>query len=393
MIEWITAQRSFYIMNITIICDVLGEPNNGTTIATLNLIHFLQKQGHTVRIVCPDKDKKGKENYYILPVFDLGKFCNRIIARNGVVLAKADKKILSEAIAPADVVQIEMPLSIGQAAVKIALAMNKPITASFHCQAENVTAHLHMSNSVLVNHLVYLMFYQKLYKYCDCVHYPTAFIKNVFESATHKTNGFVISNGVNKIYGNKHLIRSNKKCTIVSTGRLSAEKAQRVLIKAVSLSKHRDNIKICLAGEGPLERYYRMLAKSRNVDLEMRFYSREELVQLLNSADLYVHTAFIEIESIGCIEAICCGLVPLIANAKRSATKSFALDDKNLFKENNAHSLADKIDFWYEHPELKSAYVERYKPMVHNFSQDECMAKMEQMLKTAITVHSEKKTK
>lgn len=56
-----TVQRSFYIMNITIICDVLGEPNNGTTIATLNLINFLQKQGHIVRVVCPDQDKKEKK--------------------------------------------------------------------------------------------------------------------------------------------------------------------------------------------------------------------------------------------------------------------------------------------------------------------------------------------
>ena len=28
-------------MKITVICDVLGQPNNGTTIATLNLIRYL----------------------------------------------------------------------------------------------------------------------------------------------------------------------------------------------------------------------------------------------------------------------------------------------------------------------------------------------------------------
>ena len=44
-------------MTITIVCDILGEENNGTTIACMNLIRFLRAQGHTVRVVqsncCP----------------------------------------------------------------------------------------------------------------------------------------------------------------------------------------------------------------------------------------------------------------------------------------------------------------------------------------------------
>jgi glycosyltransferase involved in cell wall biosynthesis len=378
-------------MNVTVVCDVLGEPNNGTTIATLNLINYLKSQGHTVRVVCGDQDKKGIENYYILPVLDLGYFCNKIIKRNGVTLAKVDKDILREAIEPADVVQIQFPFAIGQAAAKMAKEMHKPITASFHCQAENVTAHLFMINNSIANKITYEVFYHKMYKYCDCIHYPTAFIRDTFETATHKTNGFVISNGVNKICVNKHLLRSNDKFTIVSTGRYSTEKAQRVLIKAISLSKYRDKIRLYLAGEGPLKQFYKTYSKRKKVDTVLNFYSREDLVQLLNTADLYVHPAFIEIEAIACIEAICCGLVPVISNAKRSATKSFALDDNNLFKENNPYSLAEKINFWYEHPELKSEYVERYRPMVQNFSQDECMARMEQMLQTAIDLHNNKK--
>jgi len=377
-------------MIVTVVCDVLGVPNNGTTIATLNLINYLKAQGHTVYVVCGDQEKNGLENYYILPKLNLGKFCNRIIARNGVSLAKVDKEILTEAIAKADVVQIQMPLFIGHAAVKIAKKLNKPVTASFHCQAENVTAHLFLINNWLANKITYEIFYNVLYKYCDCIHYPTDFIRNIFEQATHKTNGFVISNGVNKIYENKHLERANEKFTIVSTGRYSVEKAQRVLIKAVALSKYRDNIRLCLAGEGPLSYFYRMYSKKKHVDTVLKFYTREDLVQLLNTADLYVHAAFIEIEAIGCIEAICCGLVPVISNAKRSATKAFALDENNLFKENNALSLAKKIDFWYEHPELKAEYVERYKPMVQNFAQEECMAKMEKMLKTAIALNAQK---
>src|SRR5574344_65044 len=376
-------------MVVTVICDVLGEPNNGTTVATLNLINYLKSQGHTVYVVCGDQDKKDLENYFILPQLSLGPIANKIIEHNGVTLSDIDKDVLTKAISLADVVHIQIPLFVGQAAAKIAYEMHKPLTASFHCQAENVTAHFFAENNKFANDMTYLIFYEKVYRYCDCVHYPTEFIRNVFENTTHKTNAFVISNGVNAIYINKHIAHENKKFTIISTGRYSTEKAQQLLIKAVGRSKYRDSIKIILAGEGPHKQKYERLAKRMHVETELNFYSREDLITALNMADLYVHTAFIEIEAIACIEAICCGLVPVINNAKRSATRFFALDENNLFKENTISELTKKIEFWYENPALKAEYVKKYKPMAKSFGQEECMRRMEQMLETAIEMHRE----
>lgn len=45
-------------MKITIICEVLGQPNNGTSVAAYNLINYLREEGHEVTVVCPDEDKK-----------------------------------------------------------------------------------------------------------------------------------------------------------------------------------------------------------------------------------------------------------------------------------------------------------------------------------------------
>ena len=59
---------------------------------------------------------------------------------------------------------------------------------------------------------------------------------------------------------------------------------------------------------------------------------REPLADFYNQCDLYVHAAEAEIEAIACIEAFASGLVPVIANAKMSATKQFALDKRSLFK-------------------------------------------------------------
>lgn len=73
-----------------------------------------------------------------------------------------------------------------------------------------------------------------------------------------------------------------------------------------------------------------------------RFFQKDELIKYLNMSDLYVHTSEIEIEAISCLEALSCGLVPLINNSPKSATRTFALDEKCLFRLNDANDLAKK---------------------------------------------------
>ena len=53
-------------MKVTIICDVLGEANNGTSLAAYNLITTLVRKGHEVKVVCPDPEKKNLPGFYIL---------------------------------------------------------------------------------------------------------------------------------------------------------------------------------------------------------------------------------------------------------------------------------------------------------------------------------------
>lgn len=50
-------------MKVTIVCEVLGKANNGTTVAALNLIRSLKEKGHSVKVICPDADREGLEGY------------------------------------------------------------------------------------------------------------------------------------------------------------------------------------------------------------------------------------------------------------------------------------------------------------------------------------------
>lgn len=320
-------------MTITIVCDILGEENNGTTIACMNLIRFLRAQGHTVRVVCADQDKAGNECFYVVPELNLY-LLNPIVERNGVTLPRVDRSLLEDAIRDCDVVHTTFVLQLSHTAVKIAKAYNKPITSSFHCQAENVTAHFLCKDLDAINRGVYRACYQMVYQYSDIIHYPTQFIRDTFEAVVGPTNGRVISNGVNSMFTPGPAKRPEGlegKFLIVSTGRLSSEKNQEILIEAIGRSAHREQIHLILAGEGPREEHYRHLAEKHGVDMEIAFFSRQDLLNLLRCADLYCHPAEVEIESIACLEAIACGLVPVIADSPKSAAKAFALDEKSLF--------------------------------------------------------------
>ncbi len=373
-------------MNIAIIADVLGEPNNGTSLATYNLINAMKAKGHNVKVVCPDEDKRDLDGYYIAPINHLGPIIDKIIERNGVVWAKGDDAVITEAIKDADVVHVEMAYSLGNRAAKLAKEMNKPLTASFHCQAENFTSHIFMMNSKLVNKITYKTFYKNLFSKCDAIHYPTQFIKDEFESQIKKsTPGVVISNGVNKeFFGNERLPKTSDKFEIICTGRLCAEKAQHVLLKAVAKSKHKDDIKLFFAGQGPDKNKLLKLTKKLGVDANFKFYDRESLKKRLLSGDLYVHTATAEIEAISCLEAIVSGLVPIICNSEKSATRNFAIDENCLFEKGRAEDLARKIDYFYENKDVKDSYAEKYKSMTEAFNIETSMNRMEEMLKSVV---------
>ena len=379
-------------MNITIVCDVLGEPNNGTSVAAYNLINHLKSQGHIVTVVCCDADKKGESGFSIVPTMNLGPIINAALARNEVVPARADKTILEEAIRGADVVHLLMPFPLSWKAVKICEQYNVPMTASFHVQAENFTCHIGMMKSGIATKEVYKYFYRKVYDHCTLTHYPTEFIKEDFESNIRKkVPSRVISNGVSESFFepapieaiNKQKAKHKDKFTIVVVGRYSSEKAQQVLIKAIAKSKYKDKIHLILAGEGPKRLSYKRLAKKYGVDCEMRFIEHEELKEVLNAADLYVHTAYVELESIACLEAIVTGLVPIICNSKRSAARFFAQDDRCLYRKWDAEDLKNKIEYFMDNPDELEVCRKKYMKQANVSRLGDCMNKMEQMLQDA----------
>lgn len=375
-------------MKITVICDVLGEENNGTSIAAMNLIRFLKANNHVVKVVCPDKSRENDEGFYIVSPKSFGKTLNKVVKRVGVTIAKANKDIILEAIGDADIIHIMLPFSLGMKTVKLANFLNIPTTAGFHMMAQNITTYVKLENNNFVNKSIYQFLYKYFYSYVDGIHFPTNFIKNLFEkNIKESTPSYIISNGVNPEITKLEIPKPYEledKFIILNIGRYSKEKAQDTLIKAIMHSKYKDKIQLIFAGQGLKENYYRKLAKKLPIEPIFKFYSRSEILNVINYCDMYVHTAVFELEGIACLEAVTCGKLTIVSNSKSSATKEFAIDDKCIFKKNNYKDLVNKIDYFIENPDEVKIYEELYLKQASSYNQKECMNKMVEMFENVI---------
>lgn len=372
-------------MKITVVCDVLGEPNNGTSLASYNLITKLKNSGHDVNVLCCDELKIGEPGFYVLKKMNFGPF-NGYVAKNGVAVAKVDDVTLEAACKDADLIHVMLPFSAGAAAARYAHEHDIPLSAGFHCQAENITSHFFIKNFEFANNKAYKIMWNRVYKYCDAIHYPTEFIHQYCNARGYEgPKYYVISNGVDTSLFYPREIKKKEylkgKFTILMSGRLVKEKQQMRLLKAVRLCKHEKDIQIFLTGGGPqkdklLKWGYKHLTNCPII----RSIQHEKLADVLCQADLYVHSSEVEIEAISCLEAIACGVVPLIANSPKSATSKFALHPSNSYDFRSLKDLARKIDYWFDNPAERRAVRMGYIEYVKQFDFSRSMDRMNEMV-------------
>lgn len=372
-------------MKITIVADVFGQTNNGTSATITRLIEHMQSRGHEVKIV---STYDGGENYFVVPSRNFGPFNNYIEKTNGVALGKPVKSTIWEAIKDADVVHFVLPFKMSKCGIKMCIEHEIPFTSAFHCQPENITSHLSLQKSKLVNYLIYKHFKRDFYKKVPVVHCPSMFVANKLAQYNYPCKTFVISNGVRDEFvptpSEKPEELKDKFCIMMS-GRYSNEKRQDLIIKAVEKSKYKDKIQIILAGNGPKKKKYEKMGRKLPNHPIFCFLSKDELIKTINYCDLYVHASDFEIEGIGCMEAISCGIVPVLSNSKNAALYQFALTDENLFKAGDAKDLARKIDYWIEHPKEKKELSKKYVEFMNQFKIEKCIDQMEEMFKYAFS--------
>jgi len=368
-------------MKILIVIDQYDGANNGTTISARRFVENLRKRGNEVRVISTGKKD---ENKYTVKKIRLFPVANWIVTSQGMIFARANKKKLEEAIAWADIVHFYMPFFLSIKGMKIAQKMKKPMTAAFHVQPENITYTIGLGKKEKVNDKIYTIFRDSFFNQFRHIHCPSNFIASELIKHNYTAKMHVISNGIEPEwqYRKEEKPETLKdKIVITMVGRLSGEKRQDLLIDAVGKSKYADKIQLIFAGKGPKQAKYEKQSESLQNKPIFNFYPNEELRKILGYTDLYVHTSDAEIEAISCIEAIATGLVPVIAKSDKSATSQFALDERSKFEAGDSSDLANKIDYWLDHPEERKEMEEKYAEHAKQYGIAESMKKIEQMFK------------
>jgi glycosyltransferase involved in cell wall biosynthesis len=370
-------------MTIVFVVDNYGHLTNGTTMSARRFREELERRGHMVR-VASNMNEEGEGLYCLrerrIPLV------SRVAARNDMRFARFDEETVRAAFTGADVVHLFFPFQLQKKCSALARRMGIPVTATFHCQGENITYNIHLERLGFLNALVYWWFNLNFYRKVDHIHCPSAFAAGELKQRRYKAALHVISNGAAEVFRPPAVEpEPDAALHLLMTGRLSAEKRQEVVIKAVNNSRYRSRIQLHFVGRGPRERYYRRLGAGLPLPPDFRtvIIPQEELVALIQGSCLYVHTSEVELESLACLEALACGVVPVIAAAKKSAAPQFALDERSLFRPGDWRDLWDRIDYWLDNPAERRRMGREYARLGERYRISTSARLMEEMFSQA----------
>jgi len=335
------------------VIDVYDDSPNGAVISTRRFVNLLEQE-HDVSIITTGNPGPGK---ILLRKFYAPAF-TRVMKKMKTPLAVPSARILKKAIREQDVIHVQFPFLLGIRSIRIAKKYGIPVVTTFHIQAEHLAMNAGIHSKLFVRYC-YKFWIRNIYNRSDRVICPSRFAEEELKRNGLTCKSVVISNGIHSIYRpvpGERTLELKDKFVILSVGRLAPEKRQEMIIRAANRSRNRDRIQLILIGEGPMKKEIQKAGKALPNQPLLLKLPPEELVLYYNMADLYVHAASVEVECLTVLEAIGCGLPPLIASGPKSATKQFALDKRFLFQFDDESDLVKKIDYWIDNPgELRKA--------------------------------------
>ena len=377
-------------MKILFALECANQPTNGTTASCIRFAKELEKKGHEVTIIgCDRIIGEAYHRYYGLPKYHFP-VTDPLIVKGGFLVCRLIYKTLYEAIKGQDVVHCFLPFKLSNVCRLIAQEQGIACTTAFHIVPQNVTAAMHLAWSKLINGILLYSFKRYLYNQVKYVHCPSQMAADIMKKHKFKNNeARVFSNGVIPFFKKLDNVQKPEeykdKFVVCMSGRLVDEKRQDLLIKAVARSKYNQNIQVILMGQGTNYKRYLRLSKKLKNPIMIKFCTSEEVREILNYIDLYVHASDYEIEGIAAIEAITCGAVPVISNSKFCATKEFSLDDEHcLFKRGSAKDLCKKIEWFYENPDELERLRKVYIADSEKYALSHQVDKLEQMFIDAV---------
>ena len=360
---------------------------NGMSASARATVSRLRAAGEDVRVLAIGDQSSPEEER---PDYPLKKFTfpifQPIIDKSSFCFPISDRKVIEEAVKWADVVHLEEPFPLQAKTARIANRLGVPCVATYHLHPENIFYTLYMGRWRFLNHLFLMWWRRRVFNRCSDVQCPSANAKsrliiNKFSARLH-----VIPNGLDIRKDIEPSRPETSPYLILTIGRFAREKDQKTLIEAMKYSRYADEIQLYFAGHGPIENSIRRKAAALDMKYPPKFgfHTPEELRELENKAYLYIHCAVVEVEGLSCIEALREGAVPVIGRSRLSATSQFALCPASIFQAGNPRQLAERIDWWIEHPEKREEMSSKYSESMLKYDIKYSIEALRQMYATAV---------
>jgi glycosyltransferase involved in cell wall biosynthesis len=378
-------------MKILFVINNFFVTGNGLAASARRTVQALRDAGHEVRILSgckptdqPQPDYPLKE--FVFPIFQ------PLISSQGFSFASSTFAQVEEAVRWADVVHLEEVFVLQWKAIKAAKKLGKPVTGTYHLHPENIFSTLGMGKWKGINRLMLKAWRKYIFNDCLIVQCPTENVQDRLRRYHFKAELRVISNGLD--LPAEPVVAEPKQpgdpVEILCIGRLASEKSQDTLLQAMRYSRYADRIHLQFAGNGPKARYYQKMAARLldegvlRVPASFGFFSAEELRALARKSYLYIHCAWVEVEGLSCLEATREGIVPVIGEGDLIGTSVFALCPESLYPACDSRALAERIDWWIEHPEERNRMAQRYADAARAYDIKDSIDALVRMFQDAI---------
>jgi len=160
-------------------------------------------------------------------------------------------------------------------------------------------------------------------------------------------------------------------------------------IRAIPLVLRRArNVKFVIKGSGPLGNRLKSLAKRFNVSNEVRFVGivpYNDVPKYLSAADIYVSTCIVDSTSVSLLEAMACGLAPVVADIPGNREWIEDGDNGFLFPPRDSEALAEKLIQLVEDRSLRESFGRKCFQIIEERAEwKDCVSKMEAIYRSLL---------
>lgn len=327
-------------LRIAFLADTIDDGYGGAVVSADRFVTALREEHHvTVMATGPDDVDRVSLPTLSLPIHVM----RAMRFRFAIPLRKKMRAVFEKS----DVVHLQFPFWLSFSAMRLARKMGLPVVVAFHVQPENLLQNLGIRAEWPVRRL-YRLWVKWFYNRADLVICPSEMARRALVDAGLERPTRVISNGVPRASINQWPVRRERvpgqTRTLLMVGRLAREKQHDVVIEALQRCRHRDQVRLVIAGAGPLEAELRRRIREYPQIEFLGYVSDERLAELYDEADLLVHASDVELEGMVVLEAMARGLPALVADSPRSAAGQFTLSAAYRFRTGDADDLAARLD-------------------------------------------------